>query len=76
MGLYAVLWGKNREMIRPSAIEETAASRKLGQQILMENVDHDLELQLNGKSNGNHHYHHHHHDVTARDQENQAGNKP
>ncbi|KAF5454213.1 hypothetical protein F2P56_023895, partial [Juglans regia] len=73
MGLYAVLWGKNREMIRPSVIEDqTAASRKLGQEILMENDHdhHDLELQYsNGKSNG----HHHHHDVTApRDQEKQG----
>lgn len=66
MELYAILWGKNIEMIKSSAIEDTTASIKLGGEIItMENDDHDLEMQLNEKSNGNHHH------VTTRDQEKQ-----
>lgn len=59
MGLYAVLWGKNKEMkpmIMSAAIEDTA-SRKLyhgDDDDKMVKMKDDLELQLNPTSNGNH----------------------
>uniref|UniRef100_A0A2N9G722 WAT1-related protein n=1 Tax=Fagus sylvatica TaxID=28930 RepID=A0A2N9G722_FAGSY len=54
LGLFAVLWGKNKEMKRINAIEEIEAT-KLHDGL----VKDDLELQMNAKSNGNH-------DVTTR----------
>ncbi|XP_041020254.1 WAT1-related protein At1g09380-like [Juglans microcarpa x Juglans regia] len=60
MGLYAVLWGKNKEIMRPMSTtaihEDQTASRKLDDDDdnLVEIKD-DLELQSNPTSNGNHH---------------------
>ncbi|KAG6645867.1 WAT1-related protein At1g09380-like [Carya illinoinensis] len=68
MGLYSVLWGKNKEILRPMSTaihEDQTASRKLNDDDdddKMVEIKDDLELQLNPTSNGNHH-------VATRDQE-------
>lgn len=49
MGLYAVLWGKNKEMKVMNVSEEMEAT-KLDDDIVAKD---DMEMQLNAKSNGN-----------------------
>lgn len=47
MGLYAVLWGKNKETKPANAIEEIEATK----------IDDDMiakDLEMHAKSNGNH----------------------
>ena len=51
MGLYAVLWGKNKEMKVRNVSEETEAT-KLDDDMVAKD---DMEMQLNAKSNGNYH---------------------
>lgn len=51
MGLYAVLWGKNKEMKVMNVSEETEAT-KLDDDMVAKD---DMEMQLNAKSNGNYH---------------------
>lgn len=49
MGLYAVLWGKNKETKAANAIEELEAT-KIDDDMIVK----DLEMQFDAKSNGNH----------------------
>lgn len=49
MGLYAVLWGKNKETKPANAIEEIEATK-----IDDDMIAKDLEMQFDAKSNGNH----------------------
>lgn len=47
MGLYAVLWGKNKEMrVRSSGFKNSESTK-------VEDEKEDLELQFDAKSNGN-----------------------
>jgi hypothetical protein len=50
MGLYAVLWGKNKEM-RLRIAFKNSESRKVDDDGMVEKED--LEVQLNAKSNAN-----------------------
>lgn len=52
MGLYAVLWGKNKEM-RLRIAFKNSESTKVDDDGMVEKED--LELQLNAKSNANYH---------------------
>ncbi|KAM3704541.1 hypothetical protein ACB098_03G011600 [Castanea mollissima] len=49
IGLYAVLWGKNKETKAANAIEEIEAT-KIDDDMIVK----DLEMQFDAKSNGNH----------------------
>ncbi|CAL5407394.1 unnamed protein product [Camellia sinensis] len=51
MALYAVLWGKNKEMNAKNNVEEDREEEK------QEVVKSDLEMQFSGLSNGNHNLH-------------------
>ncbi|GMP69218.1 hypothetical protein CsSME_00028558 [Camellia sinensis var. sinensis] len=51
MALYAVLWGKNKEMNAKNNAEEDREEEK------QEVVKSDLEIQFSGLSNGNHNLH-------------------
>ncbi|KAL7214876.1 hypothetical protein ACSBR1_027121 [Camellia fascicularis] len=51
MALYAVLWGKNKEMNAKNNAEEDREEEK------QEVVKSDLEMQFSGLSNGNHNLH-------------------